>query len=185
MPIKTTFEITRPSGWSKVVLSYESTRLMANESVLKWCSANQSWPTISATVKFLEKPCLPVEQKRQLTAQPAWDEMHKVPRSSSGIKTISTALLSPTSNNHLRVPSLAVWSLKTGNAWISAICSSCKRKLLARSLIWFTSATPRWWIQCMSCFARKGFWSKPATKRPSPSPSRFNKLVRGDGFTSN
>ena len=34
------------------------------------------------------KPCLPVEQKVHSKAQPTWDEMQRVPRSSSGIKTV-------------------------------------------------------------------------------------------------
>jgi len=45
---------------------------------------------ISPTVRLRLKPCFPVEQKRQLTAQPACVEMHSVPRFSSGMKTVST-----------------------------------------------------------------------------------------------
>src|SRR5690606_40937294 len=45
------------------------------------------------------KPWWPVEQKRQLTAQPAWLDTHSVPRSSSGMKTVSMALPWPTSRS--------------------------------------------------------------------------------------
>ena len=66
-----------------------------------------NWPMISPVDKFRLKPCLPVEQNAQSSAQPACDEVHSVPRSSSGMNTASTAL-EPTSGNHFRVPSLAV-----------------------------------------------------------------------------
>ena len=42
--------------------------------------ANQSWPMISATVRLRLKPCLPVEQNEQSSAQPACEETHSVPR---------------------------------------------------------------------------------------------------------
>ena len=47
--------------------------------------ACHSWPTISPVVRLRLKPCLPVEQNAQSSAQPACDEMHSVPRSSSGM----------------------------------------------------------------------------------------------------
>ena len=74
-------------------------------------SAMRNWPMISPVVRLREKPCLPVEQKRQLTAQPACDDTHSVPRVSSGMNTVSTALPLPTSISHLRVPSVEMWSL--------------------------------------------------------------------------
>jgi hypothetical protein len=40
--------------------------------------ANQTWPMISETVRFRLNPCLPVEQKAQSSAQPAWDDTHNV-----------------------------------------------------------------------------------------------------------
>jgi hypothetical protein len=49
------------------------------------CSAYQSWARISPVERLREKPWCPVEQKRQPTAQPAWDDTHSVPRSSSGM----------------------------------------------------------------------------------------------------
>ena len=76
MPIITTLVIgARPcSTHGAVTPSATSARL-----------ACQSWPTISATVRLRLNPCLPVEQNAQSSAQPACDEMHSVPRSSSGI----------------------------------------------------------------------------------------------------
>lgn len=68
-------------------------------------SAIRSCPTISPVDRLREKPCLPVEQKRQLTAHPACDDTHSVPRVSSGMNTVSTALPLPTLMSHLRVPS--------------------------------------------------------------------------------
>ena len=93
MPIITTLVMARwPSGRFR--------------RLRRWCSANQSWATISAVVRLRLKPWWPVEQKRQPTAQPACDETHSVPRSSSGMNTVSTALPAPTSNSHLIVPSV-------------------------------------------------------------------------------
>ena len=43
------------------------------------------WPTISAQVRFLTSFCVPVWQNRQVRVQPTWLEMHKVPRSISGM----------------------------------------------------------------------------------------------------
>ena len=76
MPIITTLVIgARPaSTHGAVTPSASSARL-----------ACHSWPTISATVRLRLKPCLPVEQNAQSSAQPACDEMHSVPRSSSGM----------------------------------------------------------------------------------------------------
>ena len=48
-------------------------------------TAIQTWPMISAVVKFRLKPCFPVEQKVQFKAHPICDETHKVPRFASGI----------------------------------------------------------------------------------------------------
>ena len=76
MPIITTLVIgARPcSTHGAVTPSASSARL-----------ACQSWPMISPVVRLRLKPCLPVEQNAQSSAQPACDEMHSVPRSSSGM----------------------------------------------------------------------------------------------------
>lgn len=47
--------------------------------------AIHTWPMISALVRSLLKPCLPVEQKLQSRAQPACDDTHRVPRPFCGI----------------------------------------------------------------------------------------------------
>src|SRR5450759_2474370 len=39
---------------------------------------------ISATLRLRLKPCLPVEQNVQFSAQPAWVETHNVPRGRAG-----------------------------------------------------------------------------------------------------
>src|SRR5258708_8598386 len=108
MPIITTLVTTRsplPSPPTARPPAVPSDARSAN-------SAMRSWPMISPVVRLREKPCLPVEQKRQLTAHPACDDTHSVPRVSSGMYTVSTALLLPTSISHLRVPSGAKLSLE-------------------------------------------------------------------------
>ena len=125
IPIITTFVIgARPCATQGALLpSASSVRL-----------ACQSWPMISAAVRLRLKPCLPVEQKAQSSAQPACDEMHSVPRSSSGMYTASTALPRSTSSSHLRVPSGAVASPTTAGAAMIALASSFSRRTLARSV---------------------------------------------------
>ncbi len=108
------------------------------------CSAHQSCPTISAVVRLRLKPWRPVEQNRQFTAQPAWVEMHSVPRSSSGMNTVSIALPAPTSSSHLRVPSDEVESRSTLGATISACSASFDRNDFARSVIASNSPAPCW-----------------------------------------
>src|SRR5690606_4839174 len=68
--------------------------------------AIHTWPMISAAVRSLLNPCLPVEQKLQSSAQPAWEDTHRVPRPLAGIYTVSTQLPDATRTTHLRVPSL-------------------------------------------------------------------------------
>jgi len=106
--------------------------------------------------------------------------MHNVPRSSSGIKTDSIALPAPTSNNHLRVPSLATSSLMIGGGTTPALSSSVARKLLAKSLMSLILDTPRWCIHCMSCLALKGFSFNPATYAAIWSASKSKRFMRGE-----
>ena len=73
-----------------------------------------------AGVRLRLKPCLPVEQNAQSSAQPACDETQSVPRSSSGMKTVSIALPAPTSSSHLRVPSAEVDVADDGGGAIAA-----------------------------------------------------------------
>ena len=65
----------RPSGW----LGHSP-----SES-----RASITWPTISAGVRLRTSRIVPVWQKRQLSVQPTWLDTHKVPRSASGMNTIS------------------------------------------------------------------------------------------------
>src|SRR5574337_253279 len=162
MPIITTLEITRspsPRPWRST------------------CSACQSWATISPVVRLRLNPWCPVEQKRQPTAQPACEEMHRVPRSSSGMKTVSTALPPPTSNSHFTVPSAEACSLMAcrPDTWAQPL--SFSRRDFARSLIWSKSLAPRWWIQRNSCVARKRFSPSRSQKAAMASRSRSRRFV--------
>ena len=113
MPISTTLEMTRSSPWT------------APSALL----ASQNWPMISATVRLRLKPCLPVEQKAQSSAQPACVDTHSVPRSSSGMNTVSTALPLPTSIRNLRVPSSDSLSETTAGGATTAV----RRELFAQA----------------------------------------------------
>ena len=55
----------------------------------------------------LRTSCIvPVWQKRQLSVQPTWLDTHSVPRSASGMNTISKSCPSGERSSHLRVPSV-------------------------------------------------------------------------------
>src|ERR1700712_1654264 len=97
--------------------------------------AIHTWPMTSAAVRLLLKPCLPVEQKLQSRAQPAWDETHRVPRLPEGMYTVSTQLPDATRTTHLRVPSLEMSSLTTSGPRISAQVFSFSRKTLLTLLM--------------------------------------------------
>jgi len=66
------------------------------------------WATISAAVRLRTSRWVPVWQNEQLSVQPTCEETHKVPRSSSGMWTVSTSCPSAKRNSHLRVPSTEV-----------------------------------------------------------------------------
>src|SRR3569833_2567391 len=80
---------------------------------------------ISAVLRLRLKPCCAVEQKLQFKVQPTCDDTHKVPRSSSGMNTVSTLLPPSTLMSHLRVPSRDACSITTSGRRISAL--SCRR----------------------------------------------------------
>src|SRR3954471_2441036 len=141
------------------------------------CSANQSCATISPVVRLREKPWWPVEQKRQPTAQPACEDTQSVPRSSSGMKTASTALPSRTSNSHLMVPSAEMCWVMTASASMRAAVLSFSRSDLARSVIWSKSRAPRWWIQRNNWVARKRFSPSVSQNAASPSRSKSRRLA--------
>src|SRR5580658_7662687 len=73
--------------------------------------ASHTCPTISATLKLRLNPCCAVEQNVQSMAQPTWLEMHRVPRSGSGMYTVSIPCTSSMRSIHLRVPSLDTCSV--------------------------------------------------------------------------
>ena len=64
------------------------------------------WPTISAAERLRTRRWVPVWQKRQVSVQPTWEETQSVPRSSSGMWTVSTSWPSANPSSHLRVPSI-------------------------------------------------------------------------------
>ncbi len=105
--------------------------------------ACHNWPMISAVVRFRLKPWRPVEQNAHSSAQPACEETQSVPRSSSGMNTVSTALRLPTSNRNLRVPSADSLSLIVGAGDTVAVARSFSRSDLAMSVIALKSASPR------------------------------------------
>src|SRR5574343_312050 len=141
MPIITTLEMTR---------SFFGVTPMA-------LLAHHSWPMISAVLRLRLKPWRPVEQKVHSSAQPTWDDMHKVPRSSSGMNTVSTPLPVPTSSSHLRVPSSdSCDTIRSGTPTCAVSCNLARR-LLAMSVMASKSASPIWCIQRMICLARNGF----------------------------
>ena len=47
--------------------------------------ASTTWPTISPAVRLRTSRCVPVWQNVQLSVQPTWLEMHRVPRPASGM----------------------------------------------------------------------------------------------------
>src|SRR5690606_36133824 len=106
--------------------------------------AIHTWPMISAAVRSLLNPCLPVEQKLQSSAQPACEETHSVPRPFCGIYTVSTQLPEATRTTHLRVPSLEMSSLTTSGPRISDEALSFSRKALPMLLMASKSSTPKW-----------------------------------------
>jgi hypothetical protein len=61
---------------------------------------------ISAVVRLRLKPWRAVAQNAQSSGQPTCEDTHKVPRSPSGMNTVSMELPLPTRISHLRVPSL-------------------------------------------------------------------------------
>ncbi len=75
MPIMTMLVSMRPSG-----------ELGHSPSASR---ASITWPTISAGSRLRTSFIVPVWQKRQLRVQPTWLDTHSVPRSASGMNTIS------------------------------------------------------------------------------------------------
>src|SRR6188508_164567 len=150
--------------------------------------ASHTWPTISAAVRLRLKPCCAVEQNEQSSTHPTCEEMHNVPRSSSGMNTISKAWPLPPDSSHLRVPSVATWVFTISGSLTSARSPSVTRKSLARSVIAAMSPSPRLYSQFMSCRARKGLLPSSPTNASSSAldrPSRFTRsLAAGPSMRS-
>ena len=161
MPIITTLEITR---------SFFGVTPMA-------LLAHHSWPMISDVLRLRLKPWRPVEQNVHSSAQPTCEEMHKVPRSASGINTVSTPLPVPTSSSHLRVPSSDFCDTIKSGTPMQACSLSLARNDFAKSVMSSKLDAPDWCIQRITCLARKGFSPISAKCCVSAARSKFNKLV--------
>ena len=86
---------------------------------------------------------MPVKQKRQFKVQPTWLETQSVPRSASGMNTISKSWPSGVRSSHLRVPSVETSSVTTSGRAISKRSASQARCGLAMSLIASKPRCPR------------------------------------------
>ena len=82
-------------------------------------------------------------QNEQVSVQPTWDEMHNVPRSSSGMNTVSASLPSSNRSSHLIVPSELSWRLTTRGREILKLAASRARIGFARLVIRSKSTAPR------------------------------------------
>src|SRR6516162_2681935 len=108
--------------------------------------------------------------------------MHSVPRSGSGMNTISNACVASARSSHLRVPSAERCTAAISGARTSAASARRARKSFARSLISAKQPVPRLYIQFMSWPARKGWLPSCATNAVSSgrgSPSRLMRWVTG------
>src|SRR5207302_7943 len=136
-------------------------------------------PTISAVLRLRLKPCRAVAQNEQSSTQPTCEEMHRVPRSGSGMNTISNAWAASARSSHLRVPSPERRCERIGGARTSACAASSVRKSLARSVMSSNEPTPRLYIQFISWRARNGWPPSRATKLSSAARGSPSRLVRG------
>ena len=100
------------------------------------CAATQTWPMISAVDRLRLKPCVPVEQNWQLSAQPTCEDTHSVPRPLSGMYTASIAFSPSMPSSHLCVPSVdGLSNMTLGACTMSRASSSLARSALPRSVI--------------------------------------------------
>ncbi len=86
---------------------------------------------------------VPVWQKVQFNVQPTWLDTHRVPRSASGMNTISKSWPSWVLSSHLRVPSVDTCASTTSGRAIANRSASHGCWVLAMSLIAEKSVTPR------------------------------------------
>ena len=89
------------------------------------------------------KPCCAVEQNEQSSTQPTCEEMQSVPRSVSGMNTVSKACEASARSSHLRVPSDEECAETISGTFTSACSASWARKSRARSLIDSKLPSPR------------------------------------------
>ena len=101
------------------------------------------WPTISAGARLRTRRWVPVWQKRQVRVQPTWLEMHSVPRSVSGMCTLSTSWPSGKRSSHLAVPSLEFCALATSGRSTTKCSARRARKSLLRLVMAEKSVAPR------------------------------------------
>ena len=123
------FVSIRPSGW-----------LGHSPSASR---ASITWPTISAGSRLRTSCIVPVAQNRQLSVQPTWLDTQRVPRSASGMNTISKSWQSWVFRSHLRVPSDDTWASTTPGREITNRSANQGRCGLAMSLMFAKSVTPR------------------------------------------
>ena len=129
MPIMTMLVSIRPSG-----------ELGHSPSASR---ASITWPTISAGSRLRTSFIVPVWQKRQLSVQPTWLDTHNVPRSASGMNTISKSWPSWVRSSHLRVPSVDTCASTTSGRVREKRSASQGCCALAMSVIAEKSLTPR------------------------------------------
>ncbi len=86
---------------------------------------------------------VPVWQKLQVSVQPTWVETHKAPRSSSGMKTVSTSWPSAKRSSHLRVPSLERCSAAISGRATEYPAASCCAASLGSVVMASNEAAPR------------------------------------------
>ena len=81
MPISTTLVMARsPTGMSPPSLGFTA----PGQSPMR-SRATRICPTISCAVRLRTSFCVPVWQNEQVSVQPTWLEMHRVPRPLSGM----------------------------------------------------------------------------------------------------
>ena len=86
---------------------------------------------------------MPVWQKLQLSVQPTWVDTHKAPRSSSGMKTLSTSWPSAKRSSHLRVPSAERCSAAIAGRATDQRSAEPSRSASGRVVIAANEAAPR------------------------------------------
>src|SRR4029077_18565136 len=140
-------------------------------------SASHTCPTISAVLRLRLKPCWAVAQNEQSSAQPTCEEMHSVPRSGSGMNTISNAWAASARSSHLRVRSPERCCERMSGARTSACAATRAREYFARSVIAANELTPRLYIQFISWRARNGLLPSCATNASSAGRRRPSRVV--------